>query len=146
MPEPGKRNDPFVSFRFEIRISGLAAGGFSECGGLQIETETQDYLEGGENAFVRKFPTRTKQTNLVLKRGIVDRTMWDWYFHITQGDIQRRPVSVIVKDASGSNDVMIWEFSDAFPTKWTGPDLNATQNSIAIETIELCHQGMTRIR
>jgi phage tail-like protein len=121
-------------------------GGFSECSGLQLETEIQDYLEGGENSIVRKFPTRTKQANLVLKRGIVDRLMWDWYFGITQGAIVRHPVSVVVKDAAGEADVMIWEFVDAFPTKWVGPDLNATQGSVAIETVELCHQGMTRAK
>jgi phage tail-like protein len=144
--ETGQRQDPFVSFRFEIRIPGRTLGGFSECGGLQVETETFDYLEGGENSIVRKFPTRTKQTHLVLKRGIGDRALWDWYFAVTQGDIRRHAGSIVVKDAAGSEDVVVWEFVDAFPVKWVGPDLNASQSSVAIETVELCHQGLRRLR
>ena len=146
MPETGRRNDPFPAFRFEIRISGLPVGGFSECSGIQLETETQDYPEGGVNTHLLKFPTRTKQTNIVLKRGIVDRTLWDWYFALTLGFIQRLPGSIIVKDAAGADDVMEWQFLGAFPCKWVGPELNATQNNVAIETLELCHQGLLRTR
>jgi phage tail-like protein len=144
MPETGQRNDPFVAFRFEVRVTGRTLGGFSECSGLQLETETQDYLEGGENFYVHKFPTRTKQTNLVLKRGIVDRALWDWYAEITEGTISRHAGSILLKDAAGSDDVVVWEFVDAFPSKWIGPELNAGQSTIAIDTIELCHQGLTR--
>ena len=146
MGETGGRNDPFLAFRFEIRISGLPAGGFSECGGIQLETETQDYPEGGLNTHILKFPTRTKQSNIVLKRGIAGRILWDWYFALTLGLIQRLPGSIIVKDPAGGQDVMEWQFLSAFPSKWTGPELNASQNNVAIETLELCHHGLLRTR
>ena len=140
------RNDPFVAFRFEVNLDGLSVAGFSECTGLQWETETQDYLEGGENTHVHKFPTRTKQSNLVLKRGIVDRVMWNWYWDLTQGLVQLRTGAVLVRDPSGADVVMQWEFSDAFPSKWTGPDLNATQNNVAIESMEIVHTGLKRVK
>lgn len=121
-------------------------GGFSECGGIQLETETQDYPEGGLNTHLRKFPTRTKQSNIVLKRGIADRLLWDWYFALTLGLIQRLPGSIIVKDADGASTVMEWQFLGAFPCKWVGPELNAMQSNVAIETLELCHEGLLRTR
>jgi phage tail-like protein len=146
MAETGSRNDPYFAFRFEVQFDDIAVGGFSECSGLQLETEVFDYDEGGLNTHVRKFVTRTKQTNLTLKRGIVDRVMWDWYYDLTRGDIRFRNGSVVVRDPSGDNVVMEWQFRDAFPSKWLGPELNATQNSVAIETLEICHQGLERIQ
>src|SRR4051812_8930626 len=110
MPSTGDRNDPFPAFRFEIRLDDLTVGGFSECSGLQLETEVQDYMEGGLNTYILKFPSRTKQTNITLKRGIVDRTMWNWYYDLTQGDVQRRNGSIVVQDPSGDHTVMEWQF------------------------------------
>jgi phage tail-like protein len=146
MAETGARNDPYFAFRFEVQFDDIAVGGFSECSGLQLETEVFDYNEGGLNTHVRRFVTRTKQTNLTLKHGIVDRVMWDWYYDLTRGDIRFRNGSVVVRDPSGDNVVMEWQFRDAFPSKWLGPELNATQNSVAIETLEICHQGLERIQ
>jgi len=146
MAETGARNDPFLAFRFEVRLDDLAVGGFSECSGLQLETEVHDYAEGGLNTHVRKFPTRTKQINITLKRGIVDRELWDWYYALTQGEVRFRNGSIIVRDPSGAQVVMEWQFRRAFPCKWIGPDLNATQSSVAVETLELCHQGLERRR
>ena len=69
----GSRNDPFLAFRFEVNLAGLPAGGFSDCSGLASETEITEYPEGGRNDTVHKLIGRSKQANLVLKRGIVDR-------------------------------------------------------------------------
>ncbi|HYH84240.1 MAG TPA: phage tail protein [Pyrinomonadaceae bacterium] len=146
MPKTGDRQDPFLAFRFEVTLEAMPVAGFSDCTGLQLETEVQDYNEGGLNTHVLKFPTRTKQTNIVLKRGIVDRAMWDWYWLLTQGLTLLRSGSITVRDPSGGTAVMEWQFSDAFPCKWLGPDLNAMQNSVAVETVELCHRGLTRTK
>lgn len=146
MAEPSNRNDPFVVFRFEITIDDLPMAGFSECLGLTVETEVKDYPEGGLNTHLRKFPGRTKQTNLTLKRGIVDRDLWDWYYEVTQGRVRYRNGTIMVKDPSGAENVMEWRFKRAFPLKWSGSDLNATQNNVAVETLELVHQGLERRR
>jgi phage tail-like protein len=146
MPETGSRTDPFLAFRFEVRLDDLATGGFSECSGLALETEVHDYFEGGVNGAVRRFPTRTRQANLVLKRGIVDRALWDWYSLLTQGLVLLRNGAVAVLDPAGGKVVAEWQFRLAFPCKWQGPDLNAGQSSVAVETLELCHQGLERAR
>jgi len=144
VPETGDRKDPFPAFRFEVKLDDISVAGFSECTGLQQEIEVQDYPEGGMNFFVRKFAGRTKQTNLQLKRGIVDREMWDWYYDLTQGRMRFRSGSIRVREPGGEQVVMEWHFRDAFPCKWVGPDLNAQQNNLAVETIELCLQGLER--
>lgn len=146
MAGTGERQDPFVAFRFEVRMDDLSVGGFSECTGLQLETEVQDHPEGGLNTHLLKFPTRTKQSNLTLKRGIVDRALWDWYYDLTQGEIRLRNLTVSVYDPSGAMPAAEWDLRDAFPQKWVGPDLNATQNNVAVETVELCHHGLARRR
>jgi phage tail-like protein len=143
LPETAQRNDPFLSFRFEIDLDDFAVSAFSECSGLQLETEVMDYPEGGLNTFVHKFPGRTKQVNIQLKRGIADRKIWDWYYDVTQGKVLFRNGTVRAFDAAGSA-VMEWRFFNAFPCKWIGPSLNALQSSVAIETLELCHQGLQR--
>ncbi|MGF1580052.1 MAG: phage tail protein [Gemmataceae bacterium] len=145
MAETGKRQDPFVAFRFEVRFDEEAAyGGFSECTGLNLETQLQEYLEGGQNEFVHKLPTRTVQSNVVLKRGIVDTKLWNWYFELTRGNVIKRNVTILVHDPSGSEVNMEFRLREALPCKWTGPDLNASQSSVAVETFELCHQGLER--
>jgi phage tail-like protein len=137
------RKDPFLTFRFQISLDDLPVAGFSECSGIQLETETHDHNEGGLNTHVLKFPTRTKQTNIVLKRGIVDWELWEWYYKLTQGEVKFRNGTITLFDPAGREAVAKWEFKQAFPSKWTGPELNATQNSVAVETLELVHHGLT---
>jgi phage tail-like protein len=144
MANTSNREDPFVAFRFEVQVDNLPVAGFSECSGLQLESEVFDYPEGGLNTYVRKFPGRVKQSNITLKRGIVDQSVWGWYDDLLQGKVTYRGGSIIVRDPSGGTKVMEWRFKRAFPAKWIGPELNAGQNSVAVETLELCHQGLER--
>lgn len=144
MPDTANRQDPFPAFRFEVILDEISVAGFSECTGLQQEIEVQDYAEGGLNTFTHRFPGRVKPTNLQLKRGIVDREMWDWYYSLTQGKVKLRGGSIRVRDPSGQQVVMEWRFENAFPFKWVGPELNASQNNVAVETMELCLQGLQR--
>lgn len=144
MASTSDRVDPFSAFRFEIRIDALAVGGFSECTGLQLETEVQEYAEGGLNTHVHKFRTRVKQSNITLKRGIADRLLYDWTESFRNGGADFKNGSILVHDPSGKEAKIEWQFRKAFPCKWIGPDLNASQASIAMETFELCHQGLNR--
>ena len=144
MPSTGDRVDPILAFRFVVAFDDLDAGGFSECSGLSLETEVMDYIEGGVNTHVHKFVTRTKQSNLTLRRGIARRVLWDWYWDITRGLFRSRNGSLRVLDTDGAKVVMEFQFFKAFPLKWAGPDLNASQSSVAVETLDICHQGLER--
>ncbi len=145
MADTGNRSDPIPSFRFTVRFDSLQPVGFTDCTGLQLETEVQDYHEGGLNTHSWKFATRTKQGNLSLKHGIVDGVMWGWYLAIMRGDMQFRNGAITVQDPGGQ-DAMEFQVLQAFPVKWVGPDLSASQNNLAVETLEFAHQGLLRIK
>lgn len=142
----GKRKkDPYLSFRFLLEIDGLINGGFSEVTGLQAEVETEDYQEGGGNEYVHKLLKGTKYPNITLKRGITDSDiLWKWHQEVVNGKIERKNIRIIVLDYDG-DEKLRWEFAEAHPIKWTGPDFRADNNSVAIEALELVHQGITKI-
>jgi phage tail-like protein len=141
------RVDPFRGYNFAVEIEGLVAGGFSEVSGLELEVETQDYREGGVNQFVHKRAGPVKYaSNIVLKRGMTDsKTLWNWYWDVTQGTIKRKNVSILLMDESGEEKVR-WNFEQAYPVKWSGPGLKAAANEAAIESLELAHKGLMNVK
>lgn len=144
MPNSGARNDPFPSFRFTISFDDLPPGGFTDCAGLQMETEVQDYMEGGLNTHTWKFASRTKQSPLVLKRGIVNKVLWDWFHDISIGKMKFRNATITVFDHDGTTQVLEYQVLQAFPTKWVSSELSASQSNMAVETVEFAHQGLER--
>lgn len=139
-----ERNDPFMDYRFIVEIDGLIVAGFSEVSGLQMETDVEDYREGGVNDYIHKFPKESKQANLVLKKGITDSdVLWQWHRDVVDGNFQRKSGRIVLLDPEG-NETWHWTFEGAFPIKWTGPDLNADSSNTAIETLELVHEGLKK--
>ena len=140
MPPPA-RKDPFSAQHFRVEISGLTAAGFVSCSGLAAETEVIDYRLGNDKAPMRKLPGIHKFANVTLKRGYTaDRQLWDWYKGVLDGSVQRRSISIVLMDDAGT-DLLRWNVHNAWPTKYEGPTLNASGNDIAMETIELAHEG-----
>ena len=136
--------DPYKAFRFAVEINGTRVGGFSEVTGLEVRTEVDEHREGGVNDYVHKIAKETRYPNVTLKRGITDKTdLWDWHQQVVLGDIERKTISVVVLDVVGREK---WRlvFRDAYPVKWNGTDLNATGNTVFVESIELAHHGMTK--
>lgn len=139
-----RRNDPYLNFRFHIEITGLIVAGFSDVTGLQVDIEIEDHQEGGVNDFVHKLPKIAKYPNLVLKRGITDSdVLWKWHQDAVNGNIKRRDGRIILYDYNG-NEKWRWEFKDAFPTRWSGPEFKGQNGVVAIETLELVHHGLSR--
>ncbi|UVI27381.1 phage tail protein [Paenibacillus spongiae] len=138
------RKDPLTSFRFHIELEGLVVGGFSEVSGLQTELETEDYREGGVNQYVHKVLKTTKFPSLTLKRGLTNSsTLWTWFQETSSGKITRRSGSVILVDAFG-DEKWRWNFREAIPVKWTGPEFKADNGTVAFESIELVHNGFSK--
>jgi phage tail-like protein len=138
----GDRTDPFLGFRFRVEVDSVIQAGFSECSGLQAETEVEEVREGGLNDYVHKLPKGSKHVNLTLKRGLTDSdVLWNWYQDVMSGKKgQRKMVHVVLQDITGQ-EVWRWSFREAYPVKWTGPDLKADGSAVAIETLELAHHG-----
>jgi phage tail-like protein len=130
------------AYRFVVEIEGLEVAGFSEVTGIQAETEIEEYVEGGLNGYVHRFAKQTKFPMLVLKRGMThDSSLWNWYADVMAGTITRKHGSVILKNQAGY-EVVRWNFYDAYPVKWQGPELNASRSEVAVESMELVHNGL----
>ena len=119
--------------------------GFSECSGLEMSLDVEEYREGGYNGTVLKFPTRVKWSNLTLKKGIgLTTELWDWHYGFVEGTGKRRyGIIMLLNDLRLPNN--IWYFRRGLPVKYTGPTMNATQNAVAIETIEIAHEGIYQV-
>ena len=145
MSNPSVRNDVSAVFRFMVELDGLIVGGFHEVSGLQAETQLMEYVEGGVNDYVHQFPKQMKYPRIVLKRGMTSSSeLWDWYDAVIAGKVLRKNGAVILQNQAGT-ELCRWNFFDAYPVKWSGPDLNATSSEIAIESIEMVHNGIKTI-
>jgi phage tail-like protein len=140
----GQRVDPYGNFNFLVEIDGIARAAFSDVSGFDTTIDVTEYREGGENTTPRKLPGQAKYSNIVLKWGLTtDRELYDWVLQTVQGDIQRKNGSIVALDSAG-NEVVRWNFRNAWPAKWDGPDYTAKGNDVAIETLELAHEGVVR--
>lgn len=134
----------YSAYRFFVEIESITEATFSECGGLQVETEIFEWEEGGENGFKHRLPGRTKYSNLVLKRGIATHKLWEWYHDLIGGKIERRTLAVILYGYTGMPEVR-WNIEEAIPVKWAGPSFKSGATEAAVETMELAHHGFKRV-
>jgi phage tail-like protein len=133
--------DPVAELRFKVDLPGITVGRFRECTGIAVEVETKEYMEGGSNDFVHKLPTRVKYPNIVLKRGVThEEALMKWFFD-SRFTPQRHDMTITLL-GPGTKTVRAWAFLNAYPIKWTGPNLNASSNQVAVETLEIVHNGL----
>lgn len=136
--------NPLPSFHFTVNWGGSRIG-FSEVSGLDIEVQPINYREGADKEYeVRKMPGLKKYSNIVLKRGIVagDNEFFNWLNSINLNKVERRDITISLLNEE-HEPVMTWKAVNAFPVKIEGPGLKATGNEVAIETMELAHEGLT---
>lgn len=142
-----ERKDPYRNFRFLLEIDGIVQAGFTEVTVPDTSTDVVEYREGNEEPHLRKLSGLNKFANIALKSGTTDSMeLFNWRKLVMQGKIKdaRRNIAVIVKDEEG-NPGARWEFENAWPSKYDPPDMNAKGNDVAIETMELVHEGMKRV-
>jgi phage tail-like protein len=145
MPSTGERVDPYASFNFIIEIDGVIVGGFSECGGLNTETDIIEYRNGDEDITVRKIPGKAKYPNIILKRGFTDsRELWEWRKKVIEGRTERKSGSIQLLDEA-RRPALKWQFREGWPAKWEGPALNAKNNDVAVENLEIAHEGLAQV-
>ena len=142
MPAP-QRHDPYKAFNFLVEIDGITSAAFAEASGLESETAAIEYRTGGDGV-VRKLPGLTKFGNIVLRRGVTnDAELWNWRKSVVDGAAQLRNGSIVLLD-DRRNVVLRWNFFNGWPCKWVGPALHAQANDVAIETLEIAHEGLER--
>jgi phage tail-like protein len=139
----GTRVDPFRTFNFRLEIDGLTVGSFRECSGLAADGNSVDYREGTDiPRSVRKLIGLQSYPNVTLKRGYTTNPeLWNWYKNIVYGISDRRNGSVILMDEQ-RKDVMRWSIENMWIKKIEAPSFNATANEVAVETVELVHEGL----
>ncbi len=136
--------DPYRNFNFLVEIDGISQVRFAECSGIGGSIDIVTYREGGDPTAIRKLPGLTHYTNIVLKWGVTDsHELEDWFHDATAGKIQLRKGSITLLDQDGTPRVR-WNFVGAWPARWEGPHLIGDGTQVAIETLELAHEGITR--
>ena len=136
--------DPYRSFNFELVIDNIPTGAFSECSGLTAEGDAVDYREGTDRqANVRKLVGLRKYANIALKRGYTqDTSLWIWYGNIRDGIADRRNVTIVLLNEQRL-PVLRWHAERAWINKIEGPAFKASGNEVAIESLEIVHEGLT---
>ncbi|WP_343732770.1 phage tail protein [Duganella sp.] len=118
---------------------------FQEVSGLDVQSEEIKYRHGNSPVFsVIKMPGLKKYGNITMKKGVFkgDNKFWDWLNQIKMNTIKRVPVTISLLDEEG-NDTMVWTLTNAWPTKISSTDLKSEGNEVAIESIEIVHEGLT---
>ena len=140
---------PPVGFHFRVDFSGISStpedAQFQEVAGLTAEIGTEELQVGGENRFSYRLPTRSKYSNLILKRGMLTNSgLINWFRDAIEGFIFN-PVDINIELLNENNDTLnYWNFKQAYPVKWVISDFKALENSLVVETIELTYQDFTR--
>jgi phage tail-like protein len=140
------RTDPYRVYNFLVELDGITRAGFRECSGLDTAQDPIEYREGseGKNLTSKKLPGLIKYSNISLKWGITDDAeLWDWRKKVMDAAIERKNGSIVLLDDAGEEKAR-WNFVEGWPTKWTGPSFNATGNEVAIETLEIAHEGLAK--
>jgi phage tail-like protein len=155
------RRDPVRAFNFHVSLMDSTAGtgaavtsivltplianplaGFSECSGLEMTLDVDEFNEGGNNGTVLKFPKRMKYGEITLKKGVTRNTeLFEWFYGYTQGVAKRKDGVITLRDENQRAHT-VWGFRRGLPTKYSGPQMNALQSTIAIESFTITHEGL----
>jgi phage tail-like protein len=140
---PSTRNDPYKNFSFLVEIDGVASAGFASVSGLAAEVEVVEYREGADKvSSSRKLPGRVRYPNVTLRRGLTtNRDLWEWWKTVRDGALQRRTVVITLLD-DAREPVLRWRLREAWIAGIEFSELDASKNEIAIETIEIAHEGL----
>lgn len=135
---------PHGKFRYMVEVDGMELGGFSEVSGFDASIDVIEYREGDKVQTPMKIPGLKKYGNITLKQGVADKdALYKWMETGFEKDVDRKTVTITLLDING-DPAASWQVINAWPTKYTAPDFNATSSEVAIETLELAHEGMTR--
>lgn len=137
---------PYAKYRFTVEIEGISVAGFSEASGFDASIEVIKYREGNMTQTEMKLAGLKSYSNITLKKGTTDdKALYDWMIAGVNGAVQRKTITITIHDEDG-NAKASWQVINAWPCKYTAPDFNATSNEVAIEQLEIAHEGLTRVK
>lgn len=135
---------PLPKFYFQVKWDAQVMQ-FQEISGLDIESQPIEYRHGDSKEFsTTKMPGIKKTGNVTMKKGVFksDNKFWEWFNQIKLNTIKRVPVTISLLDETGA-PTMVWTLANAWPTKISGTDLKSDGNEVAVESIEIAHEGLT---
>lgn len=135
---------PIVKFHFQVEWGGTKIG-FTEVSGLDVETEVVEYRQGASPEYSKqKMPGMQKYSNITLKRGTfaTDNEYYDWWNTVKLNTIERRDITISLLNEE-HEPVVVWKVKNAWPSKVQSTDLKADGNEVAIESMEIVHEGLT---
>ncbi|SRR6266568_2094271 len=136
------RKDPYAAFNFVVEIDNVTVAGFSECTGVNTETDAIEYRTGDHDITVTKLPGLKKFGNITLKRGFTaSKELWEWRKKVLDGKTERQSGSIVLQNEA-RQEALRWNFREGWPRKWEGPTFNAKTNEVAIETLEIVCEGI----
>ena len=144
----GVRPEPLQSGRFAIEVQGLLVAHFTELSGLTVEVTFKDVEEGGNNEYVDRLPGPLKYTNITLKKGVTDSQAFMQWRPVPTAQkiqVQRKNISIKLFNAAGQT-IKQWDVTGAYPIKWVGPDLKASDFEMVVESVELAHRGWKEVK
>ncbi|MFA5330605.1 MAG: phage tail protein [Prolixibacteraceae bacterium] len=143
--EKQDKNWPLPKFYFMVDWGSTTNIPFQEVSGLEIEAQPLTYRHGNSPVFSEiNMPGIVKNSNVTMKKGVFanDNSFWDWYNKIKMNTIERQNVVIKLLD-EGGNPTMTWTLNNAWPTKISSTDLKSDANEVAVESIEIMHEGLT---
>ncbi|HEY0752982.1 MAG TPA: phage tail protein [Ktedonobacteraceae bacterium] len=143
--QPGVFIDPYRAYNFKLEIQGITEGHFTSCSGLGVKVQVIRYREGGTGQIVHCIPGPVEYADITLRYGLTaSHEIWDWLLTAVVGKVERKNVSILMLDSSGTSETMRWDLINAWPAEWRGAPLDALNREIAIETLTLVYETLHR--
>ncbi len=141
---PGQFVEPYRAYNFNLLIQGIV-GHFMECSGLEVEVTPIFYREGGAGQVVHALTGPTTYNAVTLTYGVTSTAeLWEWLMSAINGKVQRRNVTIALLDSSGTTEMLRWDLTNAWPSKWRGACFDAMSHRLAIEELKLVFDTLRR--
>lgn len=137
---------PIKKYNYKIIMDGITRAGFSEVSAADWSSDPIEYREGTDAVMtVSKMPGLSKYGNITLKWGLsADKEFTDWVINISAGTVERKKITIQAMNDANTDILAAWEVVNAWPCKYTAPDLNASSSEAAFESVEMAHEGFKR--
>jgi len=139
--------DPYRAYNFIVKVSGIddAQFHFTKCSEFSVTVENMDYVEAGNELVTRQVPGRVKYEPITLSYGVTDsRELWNWLMEAASGKVERKNVTILIRDSDGSTIKQQWELLNAWPQKWQGGEMDAASSELAIAQLTLVYEQLDR--
>lgn len=141
--QTGAITDPYRAYNFKLDIGGDTAGHFTEVTGLGARVETIDFREGGDHQVVHRLAGRVQYLDVTLKYGLTSsRALWDWFQSGVKGSVQRKNISILLMDSTGSREEMRWNLNGTWVKEWRAAALDALGQEVAVESMTLVYETL----